>query len=130
MDKKVLIGIGIAVVIAIVATLIYFMPSPIANVTTPVDNTDAMGLVVDIREHPASSVYEDDDGNMIRGLMMTDESFEFMTYGHSAAEIESMREQVDDAEENYERNYVVHADNVDYIIENGQIVGEMPHLGP
>lgn len=114
-----LIG-GILITLVIVISI-----ATIAMMLVPYDEPTSE---FDPREHPASSVYWDEDGNPIRGLMMTDETFKFITFGLDSGLKAELRNQIDEYEDKYTRNYVLY-DGVetDYIIENGIVIGSQPH---
>ena len=126
MDKNDIFWMAILLCVLSLACVCYFgatTPTPVDTPTTPPQYVD-----FDPRVHPAAIVYTTEDGTPIRGLQMTDETFDFMTCGHDPYEKADMREQVDSAEEQYMRNYVVYTESVDYMVENGIVVGSAPHM--
>lgn len=83
--------------------------------------------VPDPRLHTASFVYTNEQGSEDRGLMMTQDTFDFICIGHSDIEKAQMQGVVTEMEKNYTRNYVIHTVLVDYTIENGVLVGSSNH---
>jgi hypothetical protein len=77
----------------------------------------------DPKKHTAEESGIDGSGNRVRGLKMPASRFDNMVHGHSPAEQQSMRKQVDDAEAKGLRTYqVTHAKGF-YNIENGIVIG-------
>lgn len=63
------------------------------------------------------------NGDYARGLKMPDSRFRNMAAGHPAEEVAAMRKQVDEAEAQGLRNYMVKFSNGFYLIENGIVKG-------
>jgi hypothetical protein len=77
----------------------------------------------DPKKHTAEEAGYDAKDNYVRGLKMPDSRFENMVHGESAAEQQSMRKQVDEAEAKGLRTYQVKYSKGYYNIENGIIKG-------
>lgn len=77
----------------------------------------------DPKVHTAEEGGIDKNGHYVRGLKMPDSRFKNMTANHPPEEITSMRKQVDEAEAQGERNYIVKFGSGFYIIENGIVIG-------
>jgi len=77
----------------------------------------------DPNKHTAEQRGYDAKGNYVRGLKMPESRFENMVHGHSAAEQQSMRQQVNEAEAKGLRTYQVKHSKGYYNIENGIVIG-------
>ncbi len=77
----------------------------------------------DPRKHTAQEAGYTSENTYVRGLQMSQESFENMAAGHSRDEVSSMRKQVDDAEAAGLRKYQVRHPRGYYNIENGLVIG-------
>lgn len=74
-------------------------------------------------EHTAEDKGYDAQGNYVRGLKMPPNRFKNMVHGHSPADQQSMRQQVDEAEAKGLREYQVRHSRGYYMIENGIVIG-------
>lgn len=127
MNKQTMIGIGfVAVIIALFIAIIAMIG--VGSVPAEQEPVNPYPAGFDPREHAANVVYHTEDGTTIRGLMMTDETFDFMATGHDGFERQDMRKQVDAAEKNFTRQYTVYTMKTEYFIENGIVVGSQPHF--
>ena len=77
----------------------------------------------DPKLHTAEESGVNKEGDYTRGLKMPDERFKNMAVGHPAEEVAAMRKQVDEAEAQGFRNYMVKFSNGFYLIENGIVKG-------
>jgi uncharacterized protein YceK len=114
MRKIVIVGIIIALAVTI-------LMAGCTTTTTPTTPS------FDPRKVSASVVYFDENGTPIRGLKMTDETFDFIAAGHDSAERSDIRRQVDEAEINYVRDYTIITYKYEYQIQNGILIGSGRH---
>lgn len=77
----------------------------------------------DPRKHTAEEAGYDARDNYVRGLRMPPTRFKNMVHSHPADEQNTMRQQVDEAEEKGLRTYQVKHSKGYYNIENGIVVG-------
>ncbi len=77
----------------------------------------------DPRKHTAEERGIDAKGNYVRGLKMSETRFKNMVTGHSPAEQQSMRQQVEEAEAKGLRTYQIKHAKGYYNIENGIVIG-------
>lgn len=121
MYRKVAVIMGVLMLsIALVLIMIPSTTETAVKIVNP-------NYVPDPRLHTASFVYTNEQGSEDRGLMMTQDTFDFICIGHSDIEKAQMQGVVTEMEKNYTRNYVIHTVLVDYTIENGVLVGSSNH---
>lgn len=77
----------------------------------------------DPKVHTAEEWGNNPDGNFVRGLKMPDSRFKNMAVNHPPEEVASMRKQVDEAEAQGWRNYIVKFGSGFYVVENGIVKG-------
>lgn len=87
------------------------------------DELPDIGGDFDPKVHTAEEHGDLPDGTFARGLKMPDSRFNNMAAGHPAEEVAAMRKQVDEAESQGLRNYMVKFSNGFYLIENGIVKG-------
>jgi hypothetical protein len=121
MYKKVMVITG--VLMLIIAVVLIMIPSTTETAVKIVNPA----YVPDPRLHTASFTYINAQGDEDRGLMMTQDTFDFMCMGHTDAEKIQMQSVVTQMEKNYTRHYVIKTALVDYTIENGVLVGSTNH---
>jgi len=93
------------------------------SILSPLKITASLMGDFDPRKHTAEERGIDAKGNYVRGLKMSDTRFKNMVTGHSPAEQQSMRQQVEEAEEKGLRTYQIKHAKGYYNIENGIVIG-------
>ncbi|OPZ42470.1 MAG: hypothetical protein BWY93_01821 [Euryarchaeota archaeon ADurb.BinA087] len=93
------------------------------SILSPLKITASLMGDFDPRKHTAEERGIDAKGDYVRGLKMSETRFKNMVTGHSPAEQQSMRQQVEEAEAKGLRTYQIKHAKGYYNIENGIVIG-------